>query len=94
VRLLAIPSAVGEVFNLGSTEEVTISELARVREAAGSSSAIVQVPYDRAYTDGLEDMPRRIPDVRVSRGIDRESRSSKASPTWWRISGADSASQR
>jgi UDP-glucose 4-epimerase len=65
VRLLAIPSAVGEVFNIGSTEEVTIAELAkRVREAAGSSSAIVQVPYEQAYTEGFEDMPRRIPDVR------------------------------
>lgn len=65
VRLLATPSAVGEVFNIGSTEEVTILELAkRVREAAGSNSPIVQVPYDKAYAEGFEDMPRRIPDVR------------------------------
>jgi UDP-glucose 4-epimerase len=65
VRLLAAPSAVGEVFNIGSTEEVTIGELAkRVREAAGSRSAIVHVPYDKAYAEGFEDMPRRIPDVR------------------------------
>ena len=65
VRLLAAPSAVGEVFNIGSTQEVTILELAnRVREAAGSNSAIVQIPYDQAYAEGFEDMPRRIPDVR------------------------------
>jgi UDP-glucose 4-epimerase len=64
VRLLTTPSAVGEVFNIGSTEEVTIRELAqRVREAAGSISEIVQVPYDKAYAEGFEDMPRRIPDV-------------------------------
>jgi UDP-glucose 4-epimerase len=54
----------GEVFNIGSTEEVTILELAeRVRELAGSGSEIVTIPYDEAYGGGFEDMYRRVPDT-------------------------------
>lgn len=65
VRLLATPEAEGEVFNIGGTEEITMMQLAeRVRELAGSSSEIVQVPYSEAYPKGFEDMARRIPDVR------------------------------
>jgi UDP-glucose 4-epimerase len=64
LRLVATPRALGEVFNIGSAEEVTILDLARrVREAAASSSRIVLVPYEEAYTEGFEDMPRRIPDT-------------------------------
>lgn len=56
--------AVGEVFNVGSREEVTIQRLAeRVLELTGSSSEIVHVPYEEAYGEGFEDMPRRVPDV-------------------------------
>ena len=41
-----------------------IHELAeRVRTAAGSSSPIVRIPYDEAYAEGFEDMPRRVPDL-------------------------------
>jgi len=58
------PAAVGEVFNLGSTEEVTIDNLARrTIELAGSSSQIVFIPYDQAYEVGFEDMRRRTPDI-------------------------------
>jgi UDP-glucose 4-epimerase len=54
----------GEVFNIGSTEEVTIMELAeRVRSACGSDSRIVTIPYDEAYEEGFEDMLRRVPDT-------------------------------
>lgn len=64
VRLIDTPSAIGEVFNIGSTEETTIRSLAeQVRDAAGSSSAIVTVPYSEAYAAGFEDMQRRVPDV-------------------------------
>ena len=64
VRLLEDPAAVGEVFNVGSDREVTMNRLAEmVREAAGSSSPIVHVPYDEAYAEGFEDMQRRVPDV-------------------------------
>jgi UDP-glucose 4-epimerase len=64
VRLIAEPAAVGEVFNIGSREEVSINDLAeRVKRAAGSRSEIVHIPYDEAYAEGFEDMPRRVPSV-------------------------------
>lgn len=54
----------GQVFNIGSDEEITIEQLAEtVRAACGSSSEIVKIPYDEAYEGGFEDMPRRIPDT-------------------------------
>ncbi len=54
--------ALGEVYNVGSDEEITILGLAElVRERAGSSSDIVFVPYDDAYAPGFEDMMRRVP---------------------------------
>ena len=64
MALLDSPRAVGEIFNLGSNEEVSILGLAeRVRELAGSSSEIRLVPYEEAYEPGFEDMPRRVPDL-------------------------------
>jgi UDP-glucose 4-epimerase len=64
VKLMDHPGAVGEVFNIGSNEEVTIAEVARtVKAAANSSSEIVFIPYGEAYEAGFEDMPRRVPDV-------------------------------
>jgi len=64
VALPALPGAAGEVFNVGSTEEVTIGELAqRVLAATGSRSAVRLVPYDEAYAQGFEDMRRRVPDT-------------------------------
>ena len=64
VALMDAGEAVGEVFNIGSTEEVSIMRLAeRVRELTGSKSEIVTVPYDEAYEEGFEDMPRRVPDT-------------------------------
>lgn len=62
VRLIDTQRAVGEVVNVGNTEEVSIEALARrVKERTGSSSAIEFVPYDRAYEPGFEDMMRRVP---------------------------------
>ena len=56
--------AYGEVFNIGSQEEISILGLAdRVRELTASDSAIHLVPYDEAYEEGFEDMPRRVPDI-------------------------------
>jgi nucleoside-diphosphate-sugar epimerase len=64
MKLMDHPGAVGEVFNIGSSEEVTIRALAeRVRALAGSQSEIVYVPYEQAYGEGFEDMPRRVPDI-------------------------------
>src|SRR5205814_26207 len=62
VRLLETPGAVGQVFNVGNDEEVSILGLAeKVRAAAKSSSAIVKIPYSEAYAAGFEDMARRVP---------------------------------
>ncbi len=64
VALADEPRAVGQVFNIGNAEEISIRALAdRVRGLAGSSSAIAMVPYDEAYEAGFEDMPRRVPDI-------------------------------
>lgn len=64
VKLMDHPSAVGQVYNIGSSEEVAIGELAEmVRVMTGSSSEIVHIPYDEAYEEGFEDMPRRVPDI-------------------------------
>jgi UDP-glucose 4-epimerase len=54
----------GEVFNIGSTEEISIMDLARrVRSATGSASELALVPYSEAYGEGFEDMARRVPDI-------------------------------
>jgi len=64
LRLIAVPEAIGDVFNIGATDEVTMDALAAlVRTAAGSTSEIVHVPYAEAYAAGFEDMQRRVPDV-------------------------------
>jgi len=70
MKLTSEPRAIGEVFNIGSTTEVSIGELAeRVKELAGSESPIHFVPYDEAYEAGFEDMPRRVPDISKIRGL-------------------------
>lgn len=64
VKLMDHSDAVGQVFNIGSDEEVSILELAkRIRQLTKSDSEVVFVPYDEAYEEGFEDMPRRIPDT-------------------------------
>jgi UDP-glucose 4-epimerase len=58
------PAAVGQVFNIGNTQEISINDLALlVKTMTGSNSEIVHVSYDRAYEKGFEDMPRRVPDI-------------------------------
>jgi UDP-glucose 4-epimerase len=64
LKLVAEPRAIGQVFNIGNREEVSIRELAeRIRLATASASEIVLIPYDEAYEEGFEDMPRRVPDL-------------------------------
>lgn len=64
LRLAAHPGAVGEVFNLGNTEEINILDLAqRVIALTESKSQIVMIPYTEAYGPGFEDMQRRVPDI-------------------------------
>jgi UDP-glucose 4-epimerase len=61
----------GDLFNVGSTERVSIDELAqRVLAATGSSSEIVHIPYDEVYGQGIEDMLHRQPSIeKVNRAI-------------------------
>jgi UDP-glucose 4-epimerase len=62
--LIDNPGAIGEVFNVGSQQEISILELAKkVKAKTKSASEIVFVPYEKAYEEGFEDMPRRIPDT-------------------------------
>lgn len=64
VRLIGRREFFGEVFNLGSSQSVTIETLARrVIERVGSASEIVYVPYDRAYGEGYEDLRHRAPSL-------------------------------
>jgi len=64
LRLIDNKHAVGEVVNVGSTEEVSIEDLARlVKQRAKSNSPITHIPYDQAYEPGFEDMPRRVPSL-------------------------------
>lgn len=63
-ELIEHPKAVGEIFNVGSEQEITIGKLANVvRSMTGSSSPIHYIPYDQAYEEGFEDMHRRVPDI-------------------------------
>ena len=64
MRLVDEPKAIGEVFNVGNGQEISILGLAeKIKEMTGSQSEIVKVPYDQAYGEGFEDMPRRVPDI-------------------------------
>jgi UDP-glucose 4-epimerase len=70
VRLMRHPGAVGQVFNIGNGEEISIRALAeRVKALTDSQSDIVTIPYDQAYEAGFEDMPRRVPDITKIRGL-------------------------
>ncbi len=63
-RMMDEPKAIGEVFNIGSQEEITIQQLAEeIIKSTKSSSKIEYIPYDKAYEEGFEDMQRRVPDT-------------------------------
>lgn len=69
-RLMVNPAAIGQVFNIGNIEEISIHALAeRIRRATGSRSEIVLVPYEQAYEEGFEDMPRRVPSLEKIRRL-------------------------
>ena len=71
IALAEHPGAVGQVFNVGNDkEEVTVLDLAkRVKARTYSKSEIVLIPYDKAYEEGFEDMPRRVPDLSKLRAL-------------------------
>jgi UDP-glucose 4-epimerase len=62
--LIEHPGAVGEAFNIGSIDEISIGELAeRILAQTGSASTLEFIPYGDAYGIGIEDMYRRLPDI-------------------------------
>jgi UDP-glucose 4-epimerase len=64
IRVIDRSESVGQVYNIGSNEEISILQLAeKVKQLTNSNSEIVFVPYDEAYEEGFEDMPRRVPDI-------------------------------
>ncbi len=70
IKLAEHPQAIGEVYNIGSTQEVSIMELAEhIRTLTGSDSRIITVPYHEAYEEGFEDMMRRVPDLTKVNGL-------------------------
>ena len=71
-KLMDRSEAIGNVYNIGSNEEISIVQLAeKVRQLTNSDSDIVFVPYDEAYEEGFEDMPRRVPDIsKISQLVD------------------------
>jgi len=70
VELAEHTGAAGQIFNVGSDEEVTILALAeRIKAATGSSSRVACIPYQDAYAPGFEDMQRRVPDLSKVRAL-------------------------
>lgn len=68
--LIRNPSAIGNLFTVGSDREISILDLAhRIRAITGSSSEIIKVPYHSAYGPGFEDMERRVPDTTKIRDL-------------------------
>jgi UDP-glucose 4-epimerase len=68
--LIEHPQAVGQIFNVGSEEEISIGDLAGlVKTMTGSASPIQYIPYDEAYEQGFEDMHRRVPDISRIRNL-------------------------
>jgi UDP-glucose 4-epimerase len=64
IKLVQHPQAIGEVFNIGNGQEITMRALAeKIKTMTASNSEIVLIPYDQAYEAGFEDMPRRVPDL-------------------------------
>jgi UDP-glucose 4-epimerase len=70
IALMNEPKAVGQVFNIGNGEEISMRALAdKIKAMTGSTSEIITIPYDQAYEAGFEDMPRRVPDITKIRGL-------------------------
>jgi UDP-glucose 4-epimerase len=70
IALMERDEAYGQIFNIGTTQEITILELAQqVIRQTDSRSDIVFVPYEKAYEPGFEDMPRRVPDTGKIHGL-------------------------
>lgn len=65
MQVMNHPDCVGQIFNIGSTDEITIADLAKkVKKITESKSELIYIPYDQAYEFGFEDMARRVPDTK------------------------------
>ena len=70
IDLSTCPDAVGQIFNIGNDQEVSIESLAKlVKELSSSASELSYMPYDLVYGDGFEDMQRRLPDLTKIRSL-------------------------
>jgi UDP-glucose 4-epimerase len=70
VKVLASDAAIGNVFNIGNNEEVTIKALAeKIISITNSKSSIEFIPYENAYAPGFEDMQRRVPDISKAKQV-------------------------
>jgi UDP-glucose 4-epimerase len=68
--LMSAAGAAGQVYNLGSDEEISINDLARrVIAVTGSSSSIQYIPYEKAYGQNFDDLPRRVPRLDKLRSV-------------------------
>jgi len=64
INLMDAHESVGEVFNIGNPNEISMNDLAKlIKEKTGSDSEIKHIPYDQAYEKGFEDMQRRVPNI-------------------------------
>ncbi len=64
IGLSQLPTAAGQVYNIGGTDEITMRGLAeRVKMMSDSNSEIIHIPYEEAYAPGFEDMQRRVPSI-------------------------------
>lgn len=64
IDLMSHKAAIGEIFNIGDGREISVEELARkIKNMTKSFSKIVNIPYEKAYEAGFEDMRRRVPDI-------------------------------
>lgn len=64
LQVIDSDKSIGEVFNIGNNQQISILELAkRVIQITDSKSEIIKIPYTEAYPDGFEDMQRRVPDI-------------------------------
>jgi UDP-glucose 4-epimerase len=64
LQVMDSDKSIGEVFNIGNNQQISILELAkRVIQITDSKSEIIKIPYEEAYPDGFEDMQRRVPDI-------------------------------
>ena len=70
LNVMSSEKAIGQVFNIGNNQQISIMELAsKIVEITNSKSQIIQVPYEEAYSEGFEDMQRRVPDISKIRNM-------------------------